>query len=176
MIIICYMGGTAGDLVTAVIDSKDTLLDDKKLLIHPNRSKLKKPHLFNNSKETSEYINSLSSTYMSLPSHSTDFHIQENQDFIGIIVDDYETALWAATRFKELHLPHVWEEVMKFSNISTVEEYAELMMKYATILKNHTDKIITLKQILNGELITELKKYVDIELQEQLYKDWLSNR
>lgn len=176
MIIVCYMGGTAGDLVTAVIDNKDTMLDDKKILIHPKRSKLKKPHLFNNSKETTDYINSLSTTYISLPSHSTDFHIQEKQDFIGIAVDDYETALWAATRFKELHLPHVWEEVMAYSNIISVEEYADLMMKYGAFIRNHTDKVISLKSILDGNLITELKKYLDFDLHEDLYTAWLNNR
>ena len=168
------MGGTAGDLVTATIDGKDTQLDEKKLLIHPNRSKLKKPHLFHNASETTDYIQSMTNVYNSLPSHCLDFHIEQQHDFISIIVEDIETARWAATRFKELHLPHVWEEVMNYSNISTVEEYAELMIKYSQIVKEHTNKIIYLHDILEGNLLSELNR-LGIEVSNHtLYEQWLS--
>lgn len=176
MIIVCYMGGTAGDLVTAVIDDTDTILDDNKLIIHPDRSKLKKPHLFKTSEETIDYINTMGLKYRSLPSHSTDHHIEQNTEFITITVDNIELAKWAANRFKELHLPHVWEEVMRYSNITTVDEYAEMMLSYSNLVKKHTDKIINLKDILDGKLIEQLSEYTKLPLNVDLYNYWLSKR
>lgn len=170
------MGGTAGDLVTAVIDGKDAFLDGNKITIHPNRSKLKKPHLFNNAQETTDYINEMANTYISLPSHSTDFHIENKQEFISISVEDKETAIWAANRFKELHFVHVWEEVMRYSNISSVEEYADLMLHYTDLIKEHTNKIIKLEDILNGKLLDILEEFDIQPHNPQLYRMWLEQR
>lgn len=176
MIIICYMGGTAGDLVTATIDGTDTRLDDRKVIIDSKRSKLKKPHLFATSSETVEYIKSMTENYSSLPSHCLDFHIEQRQDFIGIVVNNIETAMWAAKRFKELHLPHVWEEVMSYSNISKVEEYASMMLNFSETIKKYTNKIISLEDILSGNLLTELDR-LNIQITNpSLYEDWLAHR
>lgn len=176
MIIICYMGGTAGDLVTATIDGKDTRLDDRKVIISAERSKLKKPHLFTNSSETVDYIKSMAENYSSLPSHCLDFHLEQRQDFVGIVVNTMETAIWAATRFKELHLPHVWEEVMKYGNISKVEEYASMMLNFSETIKKYTNKIISLEDILSGNLLAELDR-LNIQLTNpSLYEIWLSHR
>ena len=176
MIIICYMGGTAGDLVTATIDGTDTRLDDRKVIIDSKRSKLKKPHLFATSSETVEYIKSMTENYSSLPSHCLDFHVEQRQDFIGIVVNTMETATWAATRFKELHLPHVWEEVMKYSNISKVEEYASMMLNFSETIKKYTTKIISLEDILSGNLLTELDRLNIQATNPSLYENWLSHR
>lgn len=176
MIIVCYMGGTAGDLVTATIDGTDTRLDDRKVIIDSKRSKLKKPHLFATSSETVEYIKSMTENYSSLPSHCLDFHIEQRQDFIGIVVNNIETAMWAAKRFKELHLPHVWEEVMSYSNISKVEEYASMMLNFSETIKKYTNKIISLEDILSGNLLTELDR-LNIQITNpSLYEDWLAHR
>lgn len=170
------MGGTAGDLVTAIIDGKDAQLDGSKIFISPFRSKLKKPHLFNNPEEADNYINEMSGTYKSLPSHCLDHHIDLKHDFISITVDDLETATWAAQRFKDLHLPHVWEEVMNYSNITTVEEYANLLLIYSSVVTQHTDKIIRLQDILDGKLLDILEEFQIQPHNPQLYRMWLEQR
>ena len=59
MNIVCYMGGTCGDLIVSVIDPKHTKFHESAMKLPLERYKLKKPHLFSNDEEKTEYIKSL---------------------------------------------------------------------------------------------------------------------
>lgn len=173
MIVVCYMGGGAGDLVTSVIDLGGSTLNGTRMEIAPNRARLKKPHLFNNTTEKDHYIESMSSCYLSIPSHDTDYHIDQGHDFISVIVSDMPTAIWATTRFKNLHLPHVWKEMLSNSGVKDEISYAECMIFHKELVIQHTDKVIDLKNIRDGSMIEHLSKYVTTPLNDTLYNNWL---
>jgi len=173
MNIVCFMGGTCGDLIVSVIDPKHTKFHESAMELPFGRYKLKKPHLFSNDEEKTAYIKSLENTYLSIPSHDTPYHIKEKHNFISISVTDLKNANWAASRLKRLHAPHVWEEIVSYSGVRTVQDYANLLINYSEMIKNHTDKLINLNDILNGNLIEHLSKYISTPLSKNLYKNWL---
>lgn len=156
--IVVYMGGSCGDLVTALLDTADAKFDkeNKRVLLNPQRCKLKKPHLFANNKEKEHFLENIFQTYNSIPSHDLEWHIQRTDPFLGIKVSSRQTAIWAAERFKKLHKPHVWEEVKLATNINSTDQYADLLLHYGKKITSHTDKLLDLDEILNGLAIKKL--------------------
>lgn len=177
--IICYTGGTCGDLVTAVIDPTGATLNQRlNTVTHTAyRTKLKKPHLFFNNDEKLQYLGDIKSQYQSIPSHDLDFHVSKKHDFISITVQDKNIALWAAERFKNCHRPHVWEEMQRVCGANSVDDYADILIHYSTAVKNHTNKLIQLEDILAGKLIESLELGLSLTISEQgkdFYHSWIS--
>jgi hypothetical protein len=176
-IIVCYTGGTCGDLITTLIDSTDSQLSDNKLLIDVDRERLKKPHLFQSISEKDRYIIAMQK-YASIPSHDLEYHLARNHKFIGIRVQDPDTALWAATRFKELHRPHVWAEMTQACGASTVEEYAQMLIDFGNYISDNTEYIIHLEDIIKGRVLDKLEQIIGRSLDQQaknIYNKWLEN-
>ena len=63
--------------------------------------------------------------------------------------------------------------MMSYSGARTVEDYANLLIFYSEMIKTHTDKLINLNDIRNGNLIEHLSKYISTPLSKNLYKNWL---
>jgi len=165
--IVCYTGGTCGDLISNLIDSSDNIIK-----YNTDREKLKKPHLFNNNNEKDIYLNKIQ--YCSIPSHDLAYHIDRGHDFIGIRVQDPTIALWAATRFKQLHRPQVWEEMTNACGATTIELYAQMIMDFGNLISEHTDKIINLEDIVGGKALTKLQEFVKLDTKaEFIYQQWL---
>ena len=61
--IICYTGGSCGDLITALIDSKDTSYRGNTVMIDADRSRLKKPHEFANDSDKDQYLVEIATKY-----------------------------------------------------------------------------------------------------------------
>lgn len=173
--IICYTGGTCGDLLTALIDNKDTKFFNNAVQQSPHRSKLKKPFLFKNDTEKDQYIDSIGNEYMSVPSHDVEYHISRNHDFIGITVTDFELALWASTRFKNLHRNNVWDEMCKSCGANSVNDYANILISYSNMIINHTNRIVNLNDIVNGNALDALKKINVTACSESkiFYANWI---
>lgn len=176
MYIICYAGGTCGDLVTAVIDSQDTTIEQNRLWISKERTSFKKPHLLTTIQEKDLYYNTLLCRYLSLPSHDLEYHAHRGHNVIGITVKDKIVAVWAAERFKLMHRPHVWEEMTRACGATTVEEYAEILLHYGNLVQSKTQQTLQLESILAGNLISDLQKLVgtDVKLNLSLYQQWLT--
>jgi hypothetical protein len=100
--IICYAGGTCGDLITALIDSKGSYFQNKAVMFEQDRLRFKKPHTFVNDEEKDQYLNEITNKYRSIPSHDLQYHVRRGHNIIGITVQDPTVAKWAAIRFKEL--------------------------------------------------------------------------
>jgi hypothetical protein len=173
--IICYTGGCCGDLLTALIDSQNVDCAQSAITIIPERSKLKKPHLFTNDIEKDQYIIEASSKWKSIPSHDLTYHINRRHNFIGITVKDKSMAIWAAERFKQLHSPHVWKEMQAACGVSTVKDYAQMLLDFSNLIERHTNKIVSLESIIDGTVIRQLKKHVkNLPADSQdLYENWL---
>jgi hypothetical protein len=167
------MGGTCGDLVSAVIDNNDVSFNNNAISISAERSKLKKPHLFADDNEKDQYLLNAGRLYKSIPSHDADYHINRGHDFIGIVVNDKDIALWAAERFKRLHRPHVWDEMINKCGANSVEGYAEMMIHFSRMISMHTIKLIDLADIKQGNLIDKLSQYTDYDLNTSLYSNWI---
>jgi autonomous glycyl radical cofactor GrcA len=171
--IVCATGGTCGDIITAIMDTTDIEFRDAAVKIAPERSRLKKPHTFADDSAKQDYIDLMSSMYNSIPSHDVDFHTRYQQPFISVTVEQFDRALWAAERFKRLHRPHVWEEMQQVCGATTVDEYAQVLIDYSKMIRNHTDRLISLERILEGHAVEDLKQLTDLELNNEFYQQWL---
>jgi len=175
--IVCYTGGTCGDLITAMIDNRDSTFYFKAVMHDKQRQRLKKPLTFTNDEEKDIYIQQISEQYKSIPSHDLDYHVKRKHNFISITVQNPKVALWAAHRFKNLHRPHVWQEMQQACGAATVKDYAEILVQYSNIVKQHTDKVIPLESIYEGRAIEELELVLSIQLdrpRQNLYRNWLN--
>lgn len=167
--IICYAGGTCGDLITALIDSKGAYFRNKAVMFEQDRLRFKKPHTFANDEEKDQYLQDMAIKYQSVPSHDIQYHIKRKHNFIGITVQDLSVAKWAANRFKELHRPHVWAEMTSVCGVTTIEDYAQTMIDFSNIVTQHTDRIITLESIKNG---TVLQNSTLKNASKHFYQNW----
>ena len=168
--IICYTGGTCGDLIAALIDTHTSRFTNTTVSLDTDRIRLKKPHTFDNDTDKDQYIADMSAKYQSIPSHDLEYHIRRGHRFIGITVTDWDVALWAAKRFKDLHRPHVWEEMTAACGAKTIEDYAQMMLDFSNLIVQHTDKIITLESIRSG---TALQNPILQNTNKDFYKNWL---
>lgn len=162
--IICYTGGTGGDIVTQIIDDRDLL---------PERQQLKKPHLFTSDNEKDQYI--AHSIWNSLPSHDFEYHRKRQHAILGIHCRTWESAIWAATRFKSFHRPLVWKEMTAFCGADTVEAYAQMIIDFGNMLADYTDNVLYLDRIIAGHAIEDIKALGQPTPGIILYNEWLSN-
>lgn len=177
--IVCYAGGTCGDLVSALIDPTDARLDteNKRVMILPVRSMLKKPFLFNSIQDKDSYVSNMGKQYKSIPSHDAEYHISKKHPFIGIAVSKFETAMWAAKRFKNLHDPQVWDKLCTQLSINTTEQYASMILDFNSLMLQHSTHLIFLEEILDGKLIERLEDIRSSKLPantNEFYTNWLS--
>lgn len=176
--IVCYMGGTCGDLIAALIDPTDTRfkVSTRTVAHDEKRIKLKKPHLFVNDTDKDQYISDISQFYRSIPSHDIEYHSIRQHSFIGITVNNTKTAQWAAERFKQAHRPHVWEEMQKVCGAESIKDYAQMLIDYSSLIKNKTDRILTLESIQNGTIINDLEKIINRPIDKigcNMYNSWI---
>ena len=163
-VIVCYTGGTAGDIISRIIDPSDLSVD---------RQRLKKPHLFSSIEEKDQYINE--SQWASLPSHDFEYHRSKQHKILGIQCRDMQLALWAANRFKALHRPHVWEEMSRAYGADTIEQYAQLIIHFGNMIASYTDNVLYLDRIVAGHAIEDLGR-LGLPVQgAELYKEWLNS-
>jgi hypothetical protein len=179
------MGGACGDLVMSVIDSVGSKMKDGRVYtkgydpedINTLRFKLKKPHVFSSDEKKDQFLIDISSSYSSIPSHDTEYHIKRNHQFITVVVSDEETALWASERFKSYHRPHIWDEMVIACGANSVEGYAEMLLNYTKRITQYTDKVIDIRSdILSGKLIEKMQGFVDTTLDIDFYNIWLSQQ
>ena len=172
--IICYTGGTCGDLIAAMIDSTDVEFESSTVMHVQHRMRLKKPHMFANDGEKDQYIQEISSQYRSIPSHDLDYHVRRSHGFITITVQDFIIAHWAAERFQALHSPHVWQEMQAACGATTIGEYAQMLIDYSNMVVNHTTDVVKLEDILAGNAIDRLKQLGINNVDQDLYLKWLA--
>lgn len=172
--IVCYTGGTCGDLIAALIDPTGVEFHNGTILHPEYRRKLKKPRTFTNDNYKDEYIKLVSKEYLSIPSHDTEYHIKRNHRIISITVDDYDIALWAANRFKNLHTDEVWGSMSYACGAKTVLDYAQILIDYGSLVRQHTKDIIKLEDIVSGNAIKTLNTIGINNCDKNFYATWLT--
>ena len=176
--IVCYMGGTCGDLISAIIDHRDCQFKGKKMSHTDIRQRLKKPHQFPTTKDKDDYLKQVETdtNYRSISSHDLPYHIDRKHSFIGIVCDDIKVALTAAHRFKNYHRPHVWDEMQSACGASTVADYAQMMLDFSNLVREHTSKTVKLESIMSGNVLPELNNILSIPVDKRgsdVYQNWL---
>lgn len=175
--IVCYMGGTCGDLVSALIDVTGVELQGSTVQHITQRARLKKPHLFKDDAEKDLYIE-MAGEFGSISSHDLDYHLRRQHEFLAVIVNDQSTANWAAERFQTLHRPQVWKEVSTAMGIQSYQDYAQMMLDYSAMVANHTRFVVKLQNILEGHAVEDLES-LGIAVTPQacdFYHKWLQQQ
>jgi len=172
--IVCYNGGACGDLVTAMIDPREAIVNNT-LHLAPDRSLLKKTHLFASDWERNQYLDRTSHHWNSVPSHDLEYHVRQAHDFIAITVENWGTALWAATRFQQLHRPQVWQEMVESCGAQDVSGYAQVMRDFSSLIKTKTQRIIQLERIVTGHAVEDLLQLVPT-VDANIYHAWLQQQ
>lgn len=172
--IVCYLGGTGGDLIVAMIDSTGVTIENSTVQISRERQGLKKSWQFQNDNDRNLYVEQMRTQYKSIPSHDPEYHLRNKQSFIAVVVNRKSTAEWAANRFKNLHRPHVWQEMQSVNNADSIEKYTQDILDWSSWIKQHTEKTISLEDILNGCACEALSSIITIESAGvNLYNQWL---
>ena len=174
--IVVYMGGACGDIVTAIIDPAEAQLRNGAVLLNAERSRLKKPHTFESDLSKDQYVNEIGLVYNSISSHDLNYHIEKQHNFIGIAVNDFKVALWAAERFKKLHRPHVWQEMQNHCGAKSVQDYAQTMIDFGNLVRQHTDQIIQVERIIQGKIIEDLNTLNVSTAGQEFYLSWLKKQ
>ena len=175
--IVCYVGGTCGDLISAMLDPIGCVITNTSIRQDQQRQRLKKPHSFTTDEEKDQYLWSMSEVYKSVPSHDLAYHIERKHSFLSVVVENFDTAYWAADRFKQLHRPHVWDEMQRFCGAQTVKDYAQIIVNFSKLVALHTQNVVLLDLIVEGQAVEQLeyitKKSLSTEAKD-LYTHWLA--
>lgn len=160
MYIITAIPGACGDIVSSIIDSKDTyLLHNGSMLLAPNRNVFKKSNL--NMDDVPYMLSVAFNSYKSISSqHSIVKNIRQSYMSIAIDASNNNSITWCISRLQKLYPNSLYER-----NKLVVDQIAHC---------DNADKIINLKDILSGNLIKILSQYIKTELNSELYFKWLS--
>jgi len=168
------MGGTCGDIISAIIDVTGARLLKGHVHHTPERTRLKKPHEFSSDAEKDLYLSSVN--FASVSSHDFDYHRLRDHSFTGIAIENLSTALWAAERFQSLHRPQVWDEMRLKCGAGDTDQYAQTMMHYSKLMCEHAKYVILLEDIVRGQAVTQVEQMLNIEVSpsaRQFYTEWL---
>ena len=175
--LVVYNGGTAGDLVSAILDCRGAHITAEGRVNHnPDREGLKKPHTFDTDLDKDMYLTQGFGKYDSLPSHDIQYHITRNHDFIGITVRTNKAALWAAKRFKKLHSESVWSEMQATTKVHDVDGYAQIILDFSNLVAEHTKNVLSLEDIIQGHAVKALQSILGVQVNQigkEFYQHWL---
>jgi hypothetical protein len=176
---ILYNPGAGGEMVAAVIDPKDHLITDVEIN-HPQkslRSKLKQDIITNHGTKNllydkyykkTEYFLELEKEYIAITSgHDFLEGLQYLTDTILIDDSDYKYAKWCMERchimMPQFH-PSFNEEKLqqRIHLVKAAKKYGQI------------NKVIPMKDILEGRLIEKLQQWIDTPLNTELYNHWLN--
>ena len=172
--IVCYNGGCFGDLITALIDTTDAVIDNGTVLHNRSRLCLKEYLNFKNDQEKDNYLNN-HNEYKSISSHDIKYHIKKRHSFIGVITEDVNVALQLSKRFLKLK-EEVYNvnEIVKFTNIN---DYAQTILNSSKLIKTFSKRIVTAESILAGTVLFDLEKLTELDINSKnFYNNWLNQQ
>lgn len=186
MYVVLYNPGAAGNMVSAVIDSTDYILGNNEMWIWSGslrqrlittafneniaESELKPINVnvtIENEKRLKAVLDEIDAKnkYACICSHYF-YYFMKKTDYRIILIDDNddEISKWTLDRaIKHGHSADL------FQRKNTINEYKKLAYQDRIVKK------INMRDILNGNLITILQEFIDVPLNEDLYKSWLHN-
>lgn len=170
MIVIYFLGGYAGDLVSSVIDSTGCVVVPSGKISMPMNRKVFKGRWIHTNEEKEFHYNNLSKLYKSIPSSHIEYHLENNHKVITVTATEKWAFELAAERFIKFHTPNAAKEIY---NKETVEELAEYYASESNKSRNLGTPILYLEDIIHGNLIEKLEKITDLPLNRTIYDIWL---
>jgi len=190
MYVVLYNPGAGGNMVSAVIDSKDYILGDTDILT--NHDSLRKELSTCAFEENINRVNltpsdpsldiatlekklsdvlyeiEVEKKYTCIASHHF-FYFIKKTNYKIILINDIEDEFsdWTLNR-AIAHGHDIAQNAHVIYNRKNIL-YELKSLKYS----DRITKIIDMRDILNGKLITILQEFIDTPLNEQLYKSWL---
>lgn len=185
---ILYNPGAGGDMVAAVIDSKDYIVSNIDVNVRPNslREELKfkliekdpcpeQPDrfrfvgnkIFFDGSNKSEFMKKIEQNYLAITvSHDFSPKLQSITDTILIDDSEYKYAKWCMERchiiLPNIHPPVNEEEIQRrISQVVIAKKYGKV-------------KVIAFQDILEGRLIEKLQQWIDTPLNTEVYNHWLN--
>lgn len=171
MIIVNFAGGIAGDLVAAVIDSKDCYVTENGKTQLPFIRKTMKQRRLNTVEEKDSFIYEISKKYKSIPSHECQYHKLKNHNTIGIGIKNQNLYKIAAERFVSLNEPNL---INKLFGINTIDEFVPILIDITKQNVEASKHVIYFDDILSGKLLENLQ-FIDSELDAEFYQKWLKH-
>jgi len=175
---ILYNPGAGGDMIAAVIDSKDHFITDFDVQCTPGtlRYQLKQDLITNHGArnllyygfEKTEYFKELEQNYLAITaSHNFAEELHYITDTILIDDSEYKYAKWCMERchtiLPRFHPPFSDEEVKnRIRAVNTAKKYGKI------------NKVIPFKDVLEGRLIEKLQQWIDTPLNTEIYNHWLT--
>lgn len=177
--IVVFMGGSCGDLVTALIDDRTCEVDSQSgiVIMDESRRCLKKAKNFGDDIDKDIWLQEVTTRYRSVPSHDIDYHVKRQHRIIGITVRDSAVANWCAHRFCDCIRTQTWHNICATLSIKTVDEYATSMLHYTSMLENLTPFTISVEEILCGNALSKLSTISNNGIcqgSDDFYHRWLA--
>jgi len=172
MDIVLYNHVSAGDMVSAVIDSTDYVFINTRFFPPVQRSLLKYFKL--TYEQQDDYIKEMATMYKSCASHSVDYHILRQHDCIFVDIAEDAMIKWCMDRFQRLHGEKA-VLVHGEPNFVPPSKLEERLWYSGNLGLKHFNRTIKLRDILEGNMIPKLQQYVHTELDEKLYLTWLES-
>lgn len=135
--------------------------------------------MFPSNKDKDDYLTQVvtDTDYRSISSHDLLYHVDRKHSFIGITCDDFDIALKAANRFKNFHRPHVWNEMQSACGATTVDDYAQMIIDFSNLVKQHTGRTVKLESIMNNNVLHELNNILPTPIDKNghvVYLNWIN--
>ena len=173
MFVVIYNPGAGGKMVSSVIDSTDYFLSPDTYTVETNSGSLREQLILtSNWPEYSTFpllkkINE-ENIYAAIACHRAPYFVKYFDIDKLIFIDDSApvinncTLARAHTIFPDIHMPS--------------PEHLSRRTRLHSIIKSHGKKVIHMDDIINGNLISVLKKWIDIPLNTQMYTEWLQHQ
>jgi hypothetical protein len=174
MFVVIYNPGAAGKMVSAVIDNVDCFESDITPTIEPIIGS-PRHKLMSGADSWPEYHNFPllkkvveENLYRSISNHCSNYFLRHFDLDNLIFIDDSDSAIntWSLARAHEI-FPHVHEITPK-----KLSDRTDLHNN----IKLYGRKVIHMNDIMNGNLINVLKKWIDTPLNEHIYTAWLQKQ
>lgn len=174
MFVVIYNPGAAGKMVTAVIDSCDHYLSPITPTVEVKPDSIREQFM-SGADSWPEYDNfsllkkvNEDDFYSAISNHCSDYFIDYFNGNDLIFIDDSDPAIneWCLSRAIGL-----FPDVHKLN-----DERLTARNRLHTNIKLYGKKVIHMNDIMNGNLINVLKKWIDAPLNEELYTAWLQNQ
>lgn len=170
MFVILYNPGAGGDMVTAAIDKTDYMYTTTQITPFPNtlRSQIRLTSYEPEARiKKEELFVEASKKYKAISEHDSSYFTSGLYDII--LIDDSAHTKWTLDRVTKIDN---FNKNFYHTSNTTVEERLEWVAMTRTL----TDKIITFDDMINGNMLNVLSKWVNTPLHEAWYSTWMKNR
>lgn len=165
-VIIVFHGGTAGDLVTAVLDSRNAILDNGLIAFTDQRSELKNNR---DSHYKLDWLSTEAKQYGAVPSHAEELHVAHNHRFLLVTALTHAESEWAAIRLAQSLI--IRERASIALDLAAT---SQAIRHYSETYLPHAEHTVSVNDIRHGKLIERLQLlYPHIVCDDTLYVNWI---